>query len=77
MKWNKQPNEHKTWELFKNTSKLRKRTLKDIRGPTMAQAGYHHANLLASKIKEELQENKSQMLADVKEFTEIYTDNNE
>ena len=43
----------------------------------MAQAGYHHANLLASKIKEELQENQSQMLAVVKEFSEIYTDNYE
>ena len=34
----------------------------DIRGPTMQQSGFHHANFLASKIRNELRESQIQML---------------
>ena len=37
--------------------------LKDIRGPTMQQAGYHHANMLASHLRVDLNNQQTQMLA--------------
>ena len=64
--WNKKTDQEKTWELFKEHFTDAQRTLKDIRGPTMAQAGFHHANLLASEIRSELQENQEKMFAIIK-----------
>ena len=61
--WNKRADENKTWELFKEHFQDAQSTLKDIRGPTMAQAGYHAANLLASEIRSELEQNQLQMIA--------------
>ena len=61
--WNRKPQNDKYWENFKNHFQTAQQTLKDIRGPTMAQSGFHHANHLASQIRSELQENQHQMLA--------------
>ena len=61
--WNKKAEREKTWDLFKDHFTDAQQTLKDIRGPTMAQAGFHHANLLASEIRSELQENQEKMFA--------------
>ena len=51
--------------------------MKDIRGPTMAQAGYHHANHLVSEIRDELKNNKIQMLALLQEHNEDFTQEEE
>ena len=55
--------------------------LKDIHGPTMAQAGYQHANHLASEIRIEIRD-RNQMVALMKTFSnqqyekELQEDNN-
>ena len=61
--WNQKPTQERTWDNFKTHFQNAQQTLKDIRGPTMKQAGYHHANHLAAELKEELRENQAQMLA--------------
>ena len=59
--WNAAPN--KTWALFKTHFRDAQMELKDIRGPTMQQAGYHHANMLASQLRVDLNNQQTQMLA--------------
>ena len=44
--------------------------LKQIRGPTMQQAGYHHANMLANNLRTDLQVQGTEMLAIVQELAE-------
>ena len=66
--WNRKPQNDKYWENFKNHFQTAQQTLKDIRGPTMAQAGYMHANHLATEIRNELRENNSQILSLMQSF---------
>ena len=61
--WNRRPEQDNTWESFKKHFQDAQQTLKDIRGTTMAQSGYHYANHLATEIREEIKDNQSQMLA--------------
>lgn len=68
--WNKKQAEDQTWELFKKHFQDAQQTLKDIRGPTMAQSGFHHANHLASEIRSELRENQTQMLSLLQDFND-------
>ena len=49
-------------ENFKTDFQNAQHTLKDIRGPTIAQAGYQDANPLATEIRNEIKENKTQMI---------------
>lgn len=72
--WNRTDDNVQTWDLFKDHFTEAQQTLKDIRGPTMAQAGFHHANLLASEIRTELQHNQEKMFAIMQEnqHTENY-----
>ena len=37
--------------------------LKEIRGPTMQQAGFHHANMFASQLRVYLRNQQAEMLA--------------
>ena len=46
--WNDTDAAMKTWELFKSHFTQAQTDLKAIRVPTMQQAGYHHANILAA-----------------------------
>ena len=75
--WNRRPEEEKTWGIFKDHFQDAQQTLKDIRGPTMAQAGYHHANHLASEIRDELKNNQMQMLALLQDYNENNTQEDE
>ena len=59
--WNASPN--KTWALFKTHFRDAQTELKEIRGPTMQQAGYHHANMLASQMRTTLDNQQVEMLA--------------
>ena len=59
--WNAEPT--KTWALFKTHFRNAQTELKDIRGPTMQQAGYHHANMLASQLRVDLNNQQTEMLA--------------
>ena len=61
--WNRKPAEDKTWGIFKDHFQDAQQTLKDIRGPTMQQSGFHHANHLATAIREEMRDSQLQMLA--------------
>ena len=53
--WEDKSVEDKTWKEFKTHFHEAQLRLKQIRGPTMQQAGYHHANALASNIECSLQ----------------------
>ena len=45
----------KTWTEFKKHFSAAQKQLKAIRGPTMQQAGYHHANMLADQLKADME----------------------
>ena len=64
----------KTWTIFKSHFKDAQAELKDIRGPTIQQAGYHHAKMLATKLREDLQLQGADILALVQEIANA--DNN-
>ena len=53
----------KTWEVFKSHFRDAQKDLKEIRGPTMQQAGYHHANMLASQLRDDLVHQQTEMMA--------------
>ena len=48
--WEAKQNVTKTWDNFKTHFTNAQKQLKAIRGPTMQQAGYHHANHLAQQL---------------------------
>ena len=45
----------KTWEIFKSHFKTTQQQLKAIHGPTMQQAGYHHASHLAQTMRSDIE----------------------
>ena len=53
--WEAKPDAQKTWAEFKKHFHEAQLQLKKIRGPNMQQAGYHHANVLAQEIGQQLQ----------------------
>ena len=65
--WESKPNDDKTWKNVKTHFYESQLNLKNIRGPTMQQAGCHHANALVAKvtrdINEQLQVRDNYMLA--------------
>ena len=64
------PTNTKTWASFKTHFKTAQAELKEIRGPTMQQAGYHHANMLAQQLRTDLQVQGTDMLALVQGFAD-------
>ena len=71
--WENLPQTSKTWATFKTHFHEAQLALKKIRGPTMQQAGYHHANALAVQIRTDIQEHMTtrdqQMLAMLEAIT--------
>ena len=61
--WNSRIATTKTWDTFKVHFKAAQIELKEIRGPTMQQAGYHHTNMLADQLRADLQIQGTEMLA--------------
>ena len=57
--WHKRPAVQKTWPNFKTHFEDEHRILRRVRGTTMRNTAYHQANMLASKVMEELQEVKA------------------
>ena len=53
----------KTWDSFKSHFRAAQVELKEIRGPTMHQAGYHHANMLTEQLRTDLINQQMEMLA--------------
>ena len=60
-KWNALVN--KAWDLFKSHFRDAQTKLKEIRGPTMQQASYHHANMLASQLRVDIGNQQTKMLS--------------
>ena len=60
--WEVLPPIWKTWDNFKTHFKEAQKQLRAIRGPTMQQAGYHHANHLAQQLKSDIQQQDSDIL---------------
>ena len=60
--WEQLPAIRKTWDRFKTHFKDAQKQLRAIRGPTMQQAGYHHANHLASQLREDINKRDSELL---------------
>ena len=60
--WEALPAIRKTWDHFKTHFKAAQKQLRAIRGPTMQQAGYHHANHLAQQLKHDIQQRDSDLI---------------
>jgi len=67
IQWEKKNEVDKTWASFKTHFHEAQLSLKKIRGPTMAQAGFHHANMLAKQlntsIEQQISSRDSELLA--------------
>jgi len=65
--WEQKPEVQRTWAQFKTHFHEAQLNLKKIRGPTMQQAGFHQANIIAQQIRADinthLEERDSQVLA--------------
>ena len=60
--WESLATTDKTWTRFKQHFKDAQKQLKAIRGPTMQQAGYHHANSLAQQLRSDIQQRDNDLL---------------
>ena len=61
--WELLPTNQKTWVKFKSHFTEAQKQLKAIRGPTMQQAGYHHANMLAEQLKSDMERRDNSSLS--------------
>ena len=61
--WDKKPAVQKTWDNFKTHFKEAQQQLKRIRGPTMQQAGYHHANHLVEQLRKDMDNQNMELLS--------------
>ena len=61
--WNSKPEPEKTWASFKTYFKDAQIELKNIRGLTLQQAGYYHANMLAEQIHTTIDNQGTEILA--------------
>ena len=60
--WELFPDHNKTWVNFKTHFKEAQTHLKAIRGPTMQQAGYHHASHLANQMRQDMDSRNEEIL---------------
>ena len=65
--WELLNDNQKTWDRFKLHFKTAQKQLKAIRGPTMQQAGYHHANHLATTFQKNLDNSNQELLSLIQE----------
>ena len=61
--WEALPATGKTWKTFQKHFKNAQKQLKAIRGPTMQQAGYHHANHLAQQLRTDILQRDNELLS--------------
>ena len=62
-KWIANPDAYKTWDNLKTYFMEAQTELKEIWVPTMHQSCYHHANMLATQLRADLDAYNSHMLA--------------
>ena len=60
--WELLPTIRKIWDNFKTHFKDAHKQLRAICGPTMQQAGYHHANHLASQLRADIEKRDTKLL---------------
>ena len=60
--WEAIPPNIKTWDSFKTHFKKAQKQLQTIRGPTMQQTGYRHANHLAQQLKNDIQQRGNDLI---------------
>ena len=60
-KWEDKPVPDKTWRNLKLHFSQAQGELKKIRGPTMVQAGFHQINMIASEIRGEFSQTRSEL----------------
>ena len=68
--WELLPTANKTWGHFKTHFENAQKQLKAIRGPTIQQAGYHRANHLAFKLRQDMESNNNEILSLIQEAME-------
>ena len=61
----------KDWQTFQTHFKDAQKQLKAIRGPTMQQAGYHHANHLAQQLRTDIQQRDNNLLLFIQSTVEF------
>ena len=61
--WTAKPAANKTWAHFKDHFTNAQKQLKAIWGPTMQQAGYHHANMLAAQMRTDMDNRNSDLMS--------------
>ena len=73
-KWKNSPAIDKTWANFKLYFKDAQADLKEIRGLMMQQAGYHHVNMLAMQLEENMVSRNTSMFSTVQKFAAAATE---
>ena len=74
--WNRKPAAEKNWTNLKKHFRKVRQELKDVRGPTMRQAGLHQANILAEQVRVEIAERDSEVLEILRSLGERQEQNN-
>ena len=69
--WNSKNPGDKIWSNFKPLFRASQVELKEIRGPTMHQAGYHHANMLAQQSRTDLTNQLTKILTMVQKLLPV------
>ena len=69
--WNAIPDPDKTWPNLKLNFKDDQTELKDIRGPTIQQAGYHHVKILTQQLRTTIDTQGAKMLAMLQDLAAI------
>ena len=69
--WNSNPELDKTWANFKTHFKDAQTELKNIRGPTMQEAGYQHASMLAEQLQATINNQGTEMLAMLQRLADV------
>ena len=72
--WEAKPDADKTWDNYKEHFKTAQKQLKAIRGPTMQQAGYHHANHLAQRLREDIHQRDTELMSVIQTAMTTSTD---
>jgi len=63
----------KTWTKFKEHFTAAQKQLKAIRGPTMQQAGYHHAHMLAEQLKTDMARRDQELITVIQSVVDSNT----
>ena len=67
-RWNEKPPVDQTWDNLKTHFRDEQEKLKKIRGPTMMQAGFAHANHIAEEIRTEIQASNAELINAISEL---------